>query len=52
MYDFLGIEASAPAAAAPSGTATILFTDLVDHTTMMQRLGDEAGRRCCANMSA
>ena len=26
------------------GTATILFTDLVDHTEMMQRLGDEEGR--------
>jgi class 3 adenylate cyclase len=29
---------------APSGVRTILFTDLVSHTEMMQRLGDDAGR--------
>jgi len=28
----------------PSGVRTILFTDLVSHTEMMQRLGDDAGR--------
>jgi class 3 adenylate cyclase len=27
-----------------SGVRTILFTDVVDHTTMMDRLGDAAGR--------
>jgi class 3 adenylate cyclase/pimeloyl-ACP methyl ester carboxylesterase len=29
----------------PGAFRTILFTDLVGHTAMMQRLGDEAGRR-------
>jgi class 3 adenylate cyclase len=29
---------------APSGVRTILFTDIVDHTQMMRRLGDEGGR--------
>ena len=29
---------------APSGLRTVLFTDLVGHTEMMQRLGDEQGR--------
>lgn len=28
----------------PSGVRTILFTDMVDHTEMMRRLGDQAGR--------
>ena len=46
---FMGIDAAqVNASAAPSrdarATSTILFTDLVDHTRMMQRLGDEAGR--------
>jgi class 3 adenylate cyclase/pimeloyl-ACP methyl ester carboxylesterase len=35
---------SAPEAPAVGGTRTILFTDLVSHTEMMQRLGDERGR--------
>jgi class 3 adenylate cyclase/pimeloyl-ACP methyl ester carboxylesterase len=30
--------------AAPSGFRTILFTDLVGHTEMMRRLGDDRGR--------
>jgi class 3 adenylate cyclase len=30
--------------AAPSGVRTILFTDMVEHTAMMRRLGDSAGR--------
>jgi class 3 adenylate cyclase len=30
--------------ASPVGTRTILFTDLVGHTEMMRRLGDERGR--------
>jgi len=41
-------RAPAPEAAPPeepSGFRTILFTDVVGHTAMMQRLGDEAGRR-------
>ncbi len=48
--DLLGTE-TAPAAApaeAPrpmaSGVRTILFTDIVEHTSMMRRLGDKAGR--------
>ncbi len=28
----------------PSGVRTVLFTDIVGHTEMMQRLGDEQGR--------
>jgi class 3 adenylate cyclase len=32
------------ALAASAGVKTILFTDLVDHTAMMQRLGDDRGR--------
>jgi class 3 adenylate cyclase len=32
------------ALAAGAGVKTILFTDLVDHTQMMQRLGDDRGR--------
>ena len=37
--------ASAPQAPPPGGgTRTVLFTDLVGHTEMMSRLGDERGR--------
>ena len=48
--ELLGTEmaASAPRAgepqAMPSGVRTILFTDMVEHTAMMRRLGDSAGR--------
>jgi class 3 adenylate cyclase/pimeloyl-ACP methyl ester carboxylesterase len=35
---------AAPAVAADSGVRTVLFTDLVGHTQMMQRLGDARGR--------
>ncbi len=51
IADLLGTEhdhttppppATAPATA--SGVRTILFTDLVSHTEMMSRLGDEKGR--------
>ncbi len=35
---------AASAATAPSGTRTVLFTDIVGHTVMMQRLGDTKGR--------
>lgn len=42
---FLGVsEEEAKAPAEEQGTHTILFTDVVGHTEMMQRLGDEAGR--------
>ena len=40
-------EAGAPApvgTAAPTSLRTVLFTDLVGHTEMMSRLGDERGR--------
>ena len=33
-----------PADTLPAGFRTILFTDLVGHTAMMRRLGDERGR--------
>jgi class 3 adenylate cyclase len=40
---------SAPSAAAttasPNRFRTVLFTDIVDHTAMMQRLGDDGGRK-------
>jgi class 3 adenylate cyclase len=46
--DFLGTHVSGPPRSASpqssSGIATILFTDLVGHTEMMSRLGDERGR--------
>ena len=35
---------SAPAATLPSGTAVILFTDIVDSTALTERLGDAAFR--------
>lgn len=35
----------APATVSVSGVRTILFTDLVSHTEMMSRLGDEKGRK-------
>ncbi len=39
------VEASsAPQILAPGGTRTVLFTDIVGHTEMMQRLGDAKGR--------
>jgi class 3 adenylate cyclase len=42
--DFLG-DQDKPQPAAPAGPfRTVLFTDLVGHTQMMSRLGDEAGR--------
>ena len=44
--EFLGVRPAAAARASPSGGAvrTVLFTDLVGHTEMMQRLGDDRGR--------
>lgn len=49
ISEFLGISEDYPAALAgvtPSSGAfrTVLFTDLVGHTEMMSRLGDERGR--------
>jgi class 3 adenylate cyclase len=48
INDFIddGVSAAATpvAAAGRGGVQTILFTDLVEHTQMMQRLGDDAGR--------
>ncbi|MDO8616813.1 MAG: adenylate/guanylate cyclase domain-containing protein [Dehalococcoidia bacterium] len=39
------VPAPVKAASTPAGgLVTILFTDLVDHTSMMRRLGDEKGR--------
>jgi class 3 adenylate cyclase/pimeloyl-ACP methyl ester carboxylesterase len=42
--DFLGDEGSTPAPRHPSAFRTVLFTDIVGHTEMMQRLGDTKGR--------
>ncbi len=52
IADLLGTEhaehhaapPSSPKPATASGVRTILFTDLVSHTEMMSRLGDEKGR--------
>jgi class 3 adenylate cyclase len=46
MADFLGdgAGATATAPAVQGGLRTILFTDIVGHTEMMQRLGDGKGR--------
>jgi class 3 adenylate cyclase/pimeloyl-ACP methyl ester carboxylesterase len=46
MFDFLGVgdRAAAEPAATTGGLRTVLFTDLVGHTEMMRRLGDERGR--------
>ena len=45
IRNFVGLPSSPPIAA-PSSSAlrTVLFTDLVGHTEMMSRLGDERGR--------
>jgi class 3 adenylate cyclase len=44
--EFLGTSAEPPSATAErdGAIATVLFTDLVGHTEMMSRLGDERGR--------
>jgi adenylate cyclase len=42
--EFLGREAPTPARPEASSFRTVLFTDLVGHTEMMQRLGDAKGR--------
>jgi class 3 adenylate cyclase/pimeloyl-ACP methyl ester carboxylesterase len=44
FLDFLGDAQEAEEAPHPSTFRTILFTDLVGHTGMMSRLGDERGR--------
>ncbi|MEO8456228.1 MAG: adenylate/guanylate cyclase domain-containing protein [Chloroflexota bacterium] len=46
LSEFVGYETreKRPAADQTSGFKTILFTDLVGHTAMMRRLGDEKGR--------
>ena len=45
IFDFLGEdEPSRPFARSDSAFRTVLFTDLVGHTEMMSRLGDERGR--------
>lgn len=37
-------QVAAPASYPPPGVRTVLVTDLVEHTEMMQRLGDQRGR--------
>jgi class 3 adenylate cyclase len=44
IADVTGSPASEIGRGGPSAFRTILFTDLVGHTEMMQRLGDERGR--------
>ncbi|MEX1194119.1 MAG: adenylate/guanylate cyclase domain-containing protein [Dehalococcoidia bacterium] len=45
INDFLGESELQPESATPSSAfRTVLFTDLVGHTEMMQRLGDDKGR--------
>ncbi len=47
IREFVGLSAPEPpprALAAAPAFRTVLFTDLVGHTEMMQRLGDERGR--------
>jgi class 3 adenylate cyclase len=48
LMKFLGVEyvepADGPQVALPFSFRTVLFTDLVGHTEMMSRLGDERGR--------
>jgi class 3 adenylate cyclase/pimeloyl-ACP methyl ester carboxylesterase len=43
ILEFLGAT-SGPVGAAPSAFRTVLFTDVVGHTAMMHRLGDDQGR--------
>ena len=46
IFEFVGIDEDAKqrAVAIADSVRTVLFTDLVGHTEMMSRLGDEAGR--------
>jgi class 3 adenylate cyclase/pimeloyl-ACP methyl ester carboxylesterase len=44
INEFLGDSAVVPEPAPPSGTAVILFADIVDSTALTERLGDDAFR--------
>jgi class 3 adenylate cyclase len=44
LTEFLGDDAPPGSAVPPSAFRTVLFTDLVGHTELMRRLGDEQGR--------
>jgi class 3 adenylate cyclase/pimeloyl-ACP methyl ester carboxylesterase len=45
LRTFLGADPAETAVATPAGSVrTVLFTDIVGHTEMMQRLGDTKGR--------
>jgi class 3 adenylate cyclase len=45
IFEFVGVDEPMPAAVAGlDSVRTVLFTDLVGHTEMMSRLGDERGR--------
>jgi class 3 adenylate cyclase/pimeloyl-ACP methyl ester carboxylesterase len=44
FLEFLGDAQEAERAPQPSAFRTVIFTDLVGHTEMMSRLGDERGR--------
>jgi pimeloyl-ACP methyl ester carboxylesterase len=44
IIEFVGADPASEPSPAGSAFRTVLFTDLVDHTAMMQRLGDDKGR--------
>jgi class 3 adenylate cyclase len=44
VLEFVGAERESSAAPKQQAFRTVLFTDLVEHTEMMSRLGDEKGR--------
>jgi class 3 adenylate cyclase/pimeloyl-ACP methyl ester carboxylesterase len=44
VEEFLGIVSDSPVATSDRDLRTVLFTDLVGHTEMMSRLGDDRGR--------
>jgi class 3 adenylate cyclase len=52
LNDFLGIEVSAHASTAPSGTAVILFTDIANSTSLTERLGDAPFRDASRQLDA
>ncbi len=52
VYDFLGIAKRTQAAALPSGTAVILFTDIADSTALTERMGDAAFRAASRSLDS
>jgi class 3 adenylate cyclase len=52
LYEFLGIEQGARAAALPSGMMAILFADIADSTAQTERMGDAAFRTKARDLDA